>query len=102
MRGVQTHALCNKDFNSKSTIYQTRRELDSWYGETRAANITPTSNGTAKARKKGGEAWRAFAHFYGQGQGGVACTRVSAQRYRALTPEELAKYTELGLHGLRA
>ena len=39
---------------------------------------------------------------YGQGQGGVAHTRVSTQRYRALTPEELAKYTELGLHGLRA
>ena len=52
MRGFQTHATCNDDFNGESDIDKTRRERDSWYGDSGAANITPTNNDTAKVLKE--------------------------------------------------
>ena len=52
MRGVQTHAICNEDFNGESVIHQTRRERDSWHGGTCAANITLTNNSTRQGEKE--------------------------------------------------
>ena len=101
LRSVQTHALSLSDLSAEFVHHQVRVANASWYGGNDPNSYDPrvaageVGSGYARARKKGGGAWRAFVHARGQGTA-LQNMQELAKEYHALAREAMAEYVVMG------
>lgn len=97
-KGVQTHCEDLQELSAEHVLDRMRLQGLAWHTRSAAGDeVAAAQGGVSKSGGRGrGGPWRAFVRTRSYGQPGLRDPRVLSREYHALTPEEMARYEELG------